>query len=221
MSADIIWVKPLNEGLDITDFFIALSTHRDISQNFGYTRFDVTTDEFCRAFLRDYIAREGVSSLFKFSLACDAVMHKGIHVDEIEKVMLRFMQRLQGVRNLLIIDGYFYADGPNCVTLFERMISAIGGCLETVTFLTYGRKNQNKSAMHEALRKSAPAAKIIDIVTDDFHDRYWIDIDNDKGVLMGTSLNGIGKKFALIDKLSNTDAKEITGLARALIKEGS
>ncbi|CDF95895.1 hypothetical protein BN844_2630 [Pseudomonas sp. SHC52] len=35
---------------------------------------------------------------------------------------------------------------------------------------------------------------------------------------MGTSLNGIGKKIALIDHLSKLDAREIAKLARQLIK---
>ena len=43
----------------------------------------------------------------------------------------------------------------------------------------------------------------------EFHDRFWVGIDNRKGVVLGTSLNGIGKKIALVDILKESDVDAI------------
>jgi hypothetical protein len=45
-------------------------------------------------------------------------------------------------------------------------------------------------------------------MTDDFHDRFWI-ADKAKGLFVGTSLNGIGKKYALVDVMRDEDTATI------------
>jgi hypothetical protein len=42
----------------------------------------------------------------------------------------------------------------------------------------------------------------------EWHDRFWI-IDDSKGLFVGSSLNGIGKKHTLIDKLDDVDISDI------------
>ncbi|OOE39103.1 hypothetical protein BZG06_15875, partial [Salinivibrio kushneri] len=48
-----------------------------------------------------------------------------------------------------------------------------------------------------------------DIITNDFHDRFWINPVNQKGLIVGTSINGIGKKISLVDKLQDQDVEVI------------
>jgi hypothetical protein len=98
-----------------------------------------------------------------------------------------------------------------------RLIAEIAEKLETVTFITNGRADNKKAAMHEVLKKVTPTIRIGDVITDQFHDRFWIDAENKNGIVMGTSLNGIGKKIALVDQLSSSDVGEIAGLAYQLI----
>ena len=101
MSSNIIYVKSFNKSLDISDFFKELNKCQNITQDFLCTRLDEIS---IRDILRDYISKNGISSLFHFSITCDAVLHAGIHVDEIEEVMLGFIRKLKGTKNLLIID---------------------------------------------------------------------------------------------------------------------
>ena len=217
MDSSIVYVRSLNENLSISDFFNELHKSRSISQNFGCSRLDAT---WIRHILRDYISEHGISSLFHFSITCDAVLHPGIHVDEIEELVLSFIRRLAGVHDLLIIDPYLYTTDPNCVDLFGKMMAVLAQSLTSVTFITNGRADSIKASMHEALRREAPATTIRDVVTDRFHDRVWIDAATNVGIVMGTSLNGIGKKIALIDFLSKQDAKETAALAFELIRSG-
>ena len=216
MSYKIIYVKSFNKNVDANTFFEEISKCKDISQNFCCSRLDESA---IRDILRDYISKNGISSLFHFSLTCDAVLHGGIHVDEIEEVILGFIRKLNGVENLFIIDPYFYNSStePSCVNLFGKMITEISVKLKTVTFITNGQAENKKTAMHEVLKKVIPSIQIKDVITEQFHDRFWIDPDNNNGIVIGTSLNGIGKKIALIDNLARNDVKDIAALAYQFI----
>ena len=214
MDSGIVYVKSYKEGSDVVDFLKEIHKHPELS-HFLVARFDALN---VRDYFREYIVENGISSLFKFSLTCDAVTHGGIHVDEITDIVLQFVEKLNGVKDLFIIDPYFYSDDPTCVALFGKMMSTLAEQLRSVTFFTNGNRASKRSAMHSALKTVAPKVLIEDVVTDEFHDRFWIDATNMSGIVMGTSLNGIGKKIALIDHLSKRDASEIAKLARQLIK---
>jgi hypothetical protein len=218
MISNIIYVKSLNDSVDIGDFFKELNTCQNIARNFMCARLG---EIWIRDILRNYISKNGLSSLFHFSLTCDAILHDGIHVDEIEELILGFVRELNGAKYLLIIDPYFYSTDPACVALFGKMMMEISRNLERVTFITNGRADTRKAAMHDALRTICPTIEIKDVITDQFHDRFWVDPDNKKGIVMGTSLNGIGKKIALIDHLSRSDVVEIAGLAQPLFESGT
>jgi hypothetical protein len=141
----------------------------------------------------------------------------GIHVDDIEKLLLGFVRKLRGVKSLLIIDPYLYAEGAQSVALFNRMLTSISDSLEEVAILTNGREVANKAAMHDALNALAPSVKIVDRNTDEFHDRCWIDRDRGVGFYMGTSLNGVGKKMCLVDHMRDSDARSVCSLANNLL----
>ena len=71
--------------------------------------------------------------------------------------------------------------------------------------------------MHAVLTQLVPTIIIKTVETEEFHDRFWIDPDAHKGFVMGTSLNGVTKKIALIDHLGREDVMQIAALARPMI----
>jgi len=215
MSSEIVVVKSYRQGWGVVEFFKETQKHAEISQNFLIARLNT---ENIKDILREYIIENGISSLFHFTITCDAVTHPGIHVDDIEKIVLGFIDKLNGVEDLYIIDPYFYSDDPQCVALFGKMISALSKNLKTITFFTNGKTTNKKAAMHDLLSQLVPHVTVSDVKTHIFHDRYWIDAIRNIGIVMGTSLNGIGKKIALVDNLSHHDAKEIAQLAYPLVK---
>ena len=214
MSSEIVFVKSYNKELGVVDFLREVNQHPVVGRNFLCARM---SPENIKDILRDYITENGISSLFHFDVVCDAVLHPGIHVDDIEKLLLGFVKKLRGVKNLLIIDPYLYADGAQSVGLFNRMMTTISDTFEEVAILTNGRKVANKAAMHGALKALAPSVRITDRDTDEFHDRCWIDRDRGIGFYMGTSLNGVGKKMCLVDHMRDSDARAVCSLANGLL----
>lgn len=205
----VIGVKNLKDGEDIGQFFERFHESK-LSRDFGVYR--LTLDSL-RPHIQRHIIEHGLSSLFYNHIICDAIMHPGFTTDEIEAIILGIMSKLDGVRHLLIIDAFFYDDKPDCLLLLEKIVSSISSRLEKVTLITHGKRTSMRPGMHNVFSTVVPGIQINDVVTEDFHDRYWIDVENIKGVIMGTSLNGIRKKVAMIDYASNADTREILQIA--------
>lgn len=213
METDIVLVKSFREGVDSIEFFKRVNATPEISRDFLVCRMDARS---IRDVIREWVAENGISSLYNFHITCDAVMHPGITVNEIERLILDFVKKLDGVKNLMIIDPYFYSSEAPVLTLFERMIGALSSGLESVTFFTKARPKIDRTAMHAILTRLVPTITIKTVETEEFHDRFWIDPDAHKGLVMGTSLNGVTKKIALIDHLGREDVTQIAALARSM-----
>ena len=66
-----------------------------------------------------------------------------------------------------------------------------------------------KTSIEGKLKSSKPALSINHNVTENYHDRFWISNNREKGIVTGTSLNGLGRKFTLIDRLNTSDVRDI------------
>jgi hypothetical protein len=212
-ESSVIGVKNLNDGEDISHFFKRFY-ESELSRDFGVYRLSLDA---LRADIQQYVIEHGLSSLFYNYLTCDAIMHPGFKTDEIEAIVLGIMSKLDGVKHLLIIDAFFYDDKPDCLLLLEKIVRSMSSKLEKITLITHGKRVSVRPAMHNVFRMVVPGIQINDVVTDNFHDRYWIDFDSTNGVMVGTSLNGIGKKIAMIDYANSVDSREIVRFASGFL----
>lgn len=212
-KSSVIGVKNLKDGEDISHFFTRFY-ESELSRDFGVYRLSLNA---LRAEIQQHIIEHGLSSLFYNHLTCDAITHPGFRTDEIEAIVLGIMSSLDGVRHLLIIDAFFYDDKPDCLHLLEKIVRLMSSKLEKVTLITHGKRVSMRPLMHNIFTTVVPGIQINDVVTEDFHDRYWIDVESTKEVMVGTSLNGIGKKIAMIDYANSADSREIVRLASALL----
>lgn len=64
----------------------------------------------------------------------------------------------------------------------------------------------SKSIIIEVLKKKFSNVTYAD--SSDFHDRFWL-LNGERGIVVGTSLNGIGNKIFLIAPLEHDDVKII------------
>ena len=129
-------------------------------------------------------------------------------VDEIESVILKFITQLNGAEKILITDPYFYSTDSKS-DLFEKSIKAISSKVQEIILVTSSRHVKNKADIDSKIKLLIPNIILNNITTDDIHDRFWIGIDKKKGVVIGTSFNGIGKKLALVDRISESDVNDI------------
>jgi len=166
----------------------------------------------------DYIADMGFSSLYNFTTCMEDITSPSMNINDIEKVIAKFLANLNGAKRLVVIDPYFYAKSNtiDIPAVFKNLLSGISSALEEIVFVTNGKKTDTKADIHAAVGALSASAKIKDFTTDEFHDRYWIDPDNNVGIVMGTSLNGLGNKIALVDKLREDDVVEIVRLAKGI-----
>jgi hypothetical protein len=212
MTGVIVEITPKSDSVTYEDF-VKKMHEVGIFEQFQISQIMLPVYFFRQEFL-EHITEHGFSSLFKFDILMEDIISPSMSVNEIENVLAKFIGKLQGAKKLVIIDPYFFAKSANndVGALFSKLLKPISGNLEEICFVTNGRRNEAKSDILSAVDSTI---KVHNVNTDEFHDRYWIDPDNNKGVVIGTSLNGLGKKIALIDSLSEADVAEISKLAKS------
>lgn len=163
--------------------------------------------------IAEYIRDHGLASLFKFSIVMEDITTPGMEVDELEGLIEKFVRFLAGARRLIIVDPYLYASSKDLASVssrFGKMIGWLGNELEEIITYTNGQ-SQVKHQLQLAVTSAQASVRFDDRVQNDLHDRFWIDPDAKRGIVFGTSLNGLGLKLALVDRLSDDDVEIVLG----------
>lgn len=161
--------------------------------------------------IAEHIRDHGLASLFKFSIVMEDITTPGMEVDELEGVIEKFVRSLAGARRLIIVDPYLYGSSkyPASVSSrFGKMIGWLGDELEKIVTYTNGQ-TQGKHQLQLAVTSARASVSFDDHVQTDLHDRFWIDPDEKRGIVFGTSLNGLGLKLALVDRLCREDVDAV------------
>lgn len=169
--------------------------------------------EECKELIRQY----GVSSVLSAKRIQEELIPK--KSDSSPKYLIVRMLRdkllaLSPAESLLIIDNYMFPNNivsdtgcQDYLQMFEDIFASVITMLREVTFITRSNYNWDLfAAMKEALLVLNPNLTVICKCTDEFHDRFWI-LDHTRGLFIGTSLNGIGKRYALVDTIRYDDVK--------------
>lgn len=197
-------------------YFEFVERMREIGLVSKYQLAQVTSPAiFFRTEFVEYIAEHGLHSLFKLQLVMEDITSPSMAIDEVETVVAKFVRTLLPAKRLVIVDPYFYKPGSDTDAFVARLLGQQAATLEQVFIFSNGSGSM-KSQMHAAFATVAPKVAVFDTSTDAFHDRFWINPDEGTGIVMGTSLNGLGKKIALVDKLSRSDVQDVMVEARKL-----
>jgi len=120
--------------------------------------------------------------------------------------------RLSPQDSLTIVDPYFFAEKGHVkeyMGVFEGIFQPIASQLNSIRFITQARFNSNLySRVEAALLGWNPGLQITHRASELFHDRFWI-VDEARGMFVGTSINGIGKRYALADYIREDDVAAI------------
>jgi len=148
----------------------------------------------------------------------EALVAPGTNVDEVQMLLRAFLVGLSVTTDLVIVDPYFFA---NCEVaypqLVEQVLQPVLGGLRNLTIVTLPSKVNavTSSGITNLLNASAPHLSLVHKTSNAFHDRFWINPVSGRGFITGTSLNGLGRRYALVDHLQSSDAAEVLAVLRS------
>ena len=163
---------------------------------------------------KQYVIENGVTSLFTTQLLQEEILPQAPHTTRqpLFEVIKKFLSHLAPARSVTIVDPFFFA-ARNVLTYPAIVANVLSPALATVRTITFVRDRTKDvaglpAAVATALKAVNNALTISDHTTSDFHDRFWI-VDGTRGLVLGTSLNGVGSRICLLDYLNNTDVARI------------
>lgn len=172
-------------------------------------------DSYIFAECRKLLVQHGASHVLSVERVMEAVLPKvgPTHVPLLVKALSDQLKTLMPSQEILIVDRYFFAVGASerqdYVNSIREIFIPVVNDVTAITFITGHKSNLvTYESVKQILLKLNPTIAISCQETDDFHDRYWI-VDRARGMFVGTSLNGIGKKYALTDYLKEADVADI------------
>jgi hypothetical protein len=123
-------------------------------------------------------------------------------------------------RSLILIDNYIFPrnlpDKQGYLRMFKDIFGPVVGSVKEVRFVTLPTHDKSLyQDVTQLLISFNPQLLVRCSTTRDFHDRFWI-ADEAKGLLIGTSLNGIGRKYSVVDNLRDEDTKDIVDVLKSL-----
>lgn len=170
-------------------------------------------------------AEEDLIELGQTVILTPEVWHEatGTPYDKTKDIIVVFKKYLDRVvlsNHLILIDYYIFSD-KNEKNKYSDFITQIFSehlkKLQKITFITSKDKYKKKTeqAIVESFLNIKRHLKIETKFSDKFHDRFWL--CGKKGMFVGTSLTGIGKKYCLIDYINHDDILDIN---KYLLDEG-
>src|SRR5205823_5655518 len=105
----------------------------------------------------------------------------------------------------------FNSSDNTYISLVDQTLNKYLPQLDTIRIITYANKVNAtvKTNIEAILKTQKPTLNIVHKTSSDYHDRFWISNNREKGILTGTSLSGYGRRYALLDRLNTSDVRDI------------
>ncbi len=165
--------------------------------------------------LKHLVAQKGVSYIWQVVRQQEAILPRTENISGIVTLLAKMLEQLAPTQEFVIVDRYLlpksgtsdYLD--TLVSLLTPIVKNVR-CLILVTGTNYAPQLlADLNLLFEA------DCKIVHRTSKAFHDRFWI-ADRQRGLFVGTSLNGIGRRYALADYMQENDIHEVV---KALVAE--
>lgn len=131
-------------------------------------------------------------------------------IDDISTFMINTLKILCSKGNTVVVtDDYLFK--PKNDLQYEGNLNKILKSLLANKIIHYGRKDNINNKLFNKVKENLKdiGTTLIHEDRDDCHDRFWITEETKKGIVMGTSLNGICKKLFFYNELDNYDVIDI------------
>ncbi len=161
--------------------------------------------------MKQVLLEKGATSILSQQLLTEEVLPDSTPRNAVIDTLKYKLNRCNPKNSLHIIDPYLFPsnyDSDYVTDFVEIFRSAIEVC-NHIKICTLQNRNTNLEQQIESqIQNINIQISIEKKYSNVFHDRFWI-ADDERGVFVGTSLNGIGRRYAVVDYLQEADAKEI------------
>lgn len=161
---------------------------------------------------KEWLTEVGLTEAFNTQEYSEALGTTNHTPADIKGIIQKYLDKILTTDKLLIIDRFIFPSNPdpNYTNFIFDILEKYLPTLSEITFIASPRHDETTKNNITALLTGKNAAIQVNVETsDDFHDRFWISDHNSKGLFLGTSLNGYGRKYALVDYINTSDVRLI------------
>jgi hypothetical protein len=166
----------------------------------------------------EYLAEHGMSTFLHREAVLEQIVPPGMSSSGIEQLLRAFLGAVGITTELIIVDPYFFAStrDPNYAGLIVGILKPTLPGLRELKIVTMKNSVDTtvKGTVTAALNAIAPGLTLTHQVSGSFHDRFWINPVAAQGFICGTSLNGLGRRYALLDNLKPSDTADVIAALR-------
>ena len=201
------------EEWDFLAFVESVANGRPVS--FAGCKVYQVTDLFWhfRQQIEDAVIQKGFSNLLRRQLLTEALVPPGEKPDHIRDLLIKFLTATGVDEELIIVDPYFFAPAqdPSYPDLVCQIIRPFMNVLRRINVITWPNKVDSsvKWAISRGIQNLGNDIVINHATSPEYHDRFWISSSRSKGIMTGSSLNGLGRRYAVVERLSEDDVKDI------------
>jgi hypothetical protein len=158
------------------------------------------------------IENEGITSFLSMLPINEDILGKVNDRYSMSDRLRKKLEEQSPSKELIIVDGYVFKPKKDekpedHLNFFIDIFSPTISNIKHIKFITHPKYNKSQyNYFKKSINELNPEITVVCNTTGEFHDRFWI-IDRTKGLVIGTSLSGIGNKYALFDKLRDEDTK--------------
>lgn len=162
-----------------------------------------------------YIAKYGYTNFLQMRMIFEDLTTPSTPVADIKNILINYLSTIGIDDELIIIDPYFFPPNANSdyINIICDILSPFFSSLSKIRIVTASHSRAYSSSAKNnfisSLQYFDNTINVIHSKTNEIHDRFWISNARKKGILTGTSLNGLGKKYAIIDYLEDSDVQTI------------
>lgn len=179
------------------------------------TRFAIMEHEF-----KKLSVEKGVSYLWRLVHMQESALPPGpAQRTGLLALLAQMISKLAPTEDFIIVDPYLLPKNRSS-EYFTELLSLLEPIAKSVNRISLVTSEKYDPQLFELLKtnlhQTCPNCVLFLKVSDRYHDRLWI-ADKGRGLFVGASLNGIGRRYAIADYLEDNDAKDVVD---DLTKEG-